>query len=82
MKRLGDIEHRGKVELTCKTKEGKVNELKLLIDGQEIPHLEIVDVYVSSGKQPTVMMKFIPEVIQIRIDDGEILIRRKSELGL
>lgn len=90
---MTDLEYKGKIEIIGK-KIHKLKEeeqfgdkpplnaydCKVLFDGKEIPHLELVDVYISlKTNKPTVLLKFIPIELDIKLDDAEVFVRRKEE---
>lgn len=84
---MTDLEYKGKIEIgkieiTGKSKDGKQivgHEIEVKLDGRKIPYLQYVDVHLTATGKATVLMKFMPVELDIKLDDAEIFVRRKEE---
>ena len=78
---MADLEFKGKIKIVGKSEEGqrlRPWDIHVYFDGKEIPFLQLIDVMISVEGTPTVLMKFIPEELEIELDNVDVFVRRKE----
>ena len=83
--RFREKSYRGKIEIKGRINKasppGGYENVQVKLDGKIIPRVQMVDVHFNLEKVPFVLLKIMPEELDIDIENVEITERRKEMNG-